>query len=58
MSDTGLIPNEGTVEVPKSSPVEVQPTKGLFTQKEAKQAAAETGLVALKRKKYGNNNMY
>ena len=53
MSDTGLIPDEGTVEVPKSSPVEVQPTKGLFTQKEAKQAAAETGLVALKRKKYG-----
>ena len=53
MSDTGVIPDGGTVDVPDSSPIEVKPTKGLFSQKEAKQAAAETGLVALKRKKYG-----
>ena len=53
MSDTGVIPDGGTVDVPASSPVDVPPTKGLFSHKEAKQAAAETGLVALKRKKYG-----
>ena len=53
MSDTGVIPDGGTVDVPDSKPVEVPPTKGLFSHKEAKQAAAETGLVALKRKKYG-----
>ena len=53
MSDTGVIPDGGTVDVPASSPVDVPPSKGLFSHKEAKQAAAETGLVALKRKKYG-----
>lgn len=53
MSDSGVIPDGGTVDVPDSSPVDVPPTKGLFSNKEAKQAAAETGLVALKRKKYG-----
>lgn len=53
MSDTGVMPDGGTVDVPASNPVDVPPTKGLFSHKEAKQAAAETGLVALKRKKYG-----
>jgi hypothetical protein len=54
MSDTGILQEDGEpLELPKTGTSIVPPTKGMFTAKEAKQAATETGLVAIKRKKYG-----
>jgi hypothetical protein len=53
MSDTGILQEDGEpLELPTTGTSVVPPTKGMFTAKEAKQAAAETGLVALKRQKY------
>ena len=53
MSETGILQEDGEpLELPKTGAFIVPPTKGMFTAKEAKQAATETGLVAIKRKKY------
>jgi len=53
MSDAGILQEDGEpLELPKTGTSVVPPTKGMFSAKEAKQAAAETGLVAIKRKKY------
>jgi hypothetical protein len=54
MSKTDILQEDDELlELPKGSPSVVPPSKGMFTAKEAKQAATETGLVAVKRKKYG-----
>jgi hypothetical protein len=53
MSETGIMQEDGEpLELPKGGPAIVPPSKGLFSHREAKQAAAETGLVALKKKKF------
>ena len=53
MSETGnLMEDDKSLDIPKGETPIVPPTKGMFSDKEAKQAAAGTGLVALKRKKY------
>ena len=53
MSATGnLMEDDKNLDIPKVETPIVPPTKGMFSDKEAKQAAAGTGLVALKRKKY------
>mgnify|MGYP003145238046 CR=1 FL=1 len=55
MSDTGILQEDGEpLELPKTGTSVVPPTKGMFSAKEAKQAATETGLVAVKKKKYGD----
>jgi len=54
MSDTGIMQEDGEpLDLPKGGAATVPPSKGLFSHKEAKQAAAETGLVAVKSKKFG-----
>ena len=54
MSKTDILrEDDEPLELPNTGTAVVPPTKGMFTAKEAKQAATETGLVALKRKKYG-----
>lgn len=53
MSDTGIMQeDERPMDMPEGETTVVPPTKGMFSAKEAKQAAASTGLVAIKRKKY------
>ena len=53
MSDTGIMQeDERPMDMPEGKTTVVPPTKGIFSAKEAKQAAASTGLVAVKRKKY------
>tara|TARA_R110000751_G_scaffold96275_1_gene187819 strand:- start:3323 stop:3991 length:669 start_codon:yes stop_codon:yes gene_type:complete len=53
MSETGIMQEDGEpLELPKGGPVTMSPSRGMFSHKEAKQAAAETGLVAMKKKKF------
>jgi hypothetical protein len=53
MSETGIMQEDGEpLELPKGGAAIVPPSKGLFSHKEAKQAAADTGLVAIKKKKF------
>jgi hypothetical protein len=53
MSETGIMQEDGEpLELPQGGPATVPPSKGLFSHREAKQAAADTGLLAIKKKKF------